>query len=270
MDIVSSRLLVPTAAILCCVFVYFRPGGIEGPRYPTVAMESVKGFDHGNWSKLLERVRKGDGLVDFEQVRTHHSLLKKYLGQLRLMSPVSAPHRFRNRNDRLAYYLNAYNALMLAVLVENCPLEQPSDMYWSDGLYWRVSFLLGEIEVTLSELESERIEGLRYRDPRVRFALFRGNQSSPLLQTQAFKGETLDRDLNTIVERALDSERFLKAEPNLVSLNPLFFWYKSEIGDFTTWLKKFGKTVKGDVIFVKMPPASHVAEFGTTCSQSMH
>ena len=110
-------------------------------------------------------------------------------------------------------------------------------------------FLLGEIEVTLSELESERIEELRYRDPRVRFALFRGTQSSLSCKRKHFEGETLDRDLNTIVEKSARIGAVFQDRAQLGQFQPLFFWYKSEIGDFTTWLKKFGKTVKGGCHF---------------------
>ena len=174
-----SRIFVPVVAILCATFFILRPAGVDGPM-PEAIPQAAKGFDHQLWSTLISKIRKPDGRVDFAAVRTNQDDLDKYLGMLRASCPRSTPHRFRDRDSRLAYYLNAYNAIALSVLSHHCPMKTPSELYWADGMYWRIGVIIGEMRTTLTGIESERVEPLVLRDPRVRFALFRGTVDAPL------------------------------------------------------------------------------------------
>ena len=113
-----------------------------------------------------------------------------------------------------------------------------SDLYWADGVYWRLGILVGESRTTLTTLESERIEPLVLRDPRVRFALFRGTVDAPLLQTTAFEAATLEAQLE--IASCLTRAEFVSELEDKVVLNPLFSWHKQEFGDFHTWFKSRG------------------------------
>ena len=119
-------------------------------------------------------------------------------------------------------------------------MTSPSDLYWADGVYWRLGILVGESRTTLTTLERERIEPLVLRDPRVRFALFRGTVDAPLLQTTAFEAATLEAQLEEITKLALTRAEFVSELEDKVVLNPLFSWHKQEFGDFHTWFKSRG------------------------------
>ena len=260
-----SRFLIPLVAVICAVLFVLRPGGVDGPAPPAVQQQG-QGFDHQLWTDILSKIRRPDGTVDFEAVRQAKPQIQRYLGSLRASSPLSAPHRFRERTGRLAYYLNAYNATLVNLIAEHCPVASPADIYWADGVFWRVSVLIGEATVTLTDLETNRIEPLVLSDPRVAFAIYRGSESSPLLQEKAFDAGSLDQQLTRIAQQASSDERFVKIDGNTVSLNPIFYWNKMDIGDFQTWLSRYGVTVGNDVQFVQAPYNERLSEWKETCS----
>ena len=260
-----SRVFVPFVAILCGTFFFLRPAGIDGPMPEPVA-QTGKGFDHQPWSNILLKIRKPNGRIDFAAVRENEVNLQTYLGALRAACPRSTPHRFRDRDSRLAYYLNAYNAIALSILSNHCPMKTPSELYWADGVYWRLGVMLGELRTTLTTLESERLEPLILRDPRVRFAVFRGTVDAPLLQTKAFEPETLDDQLDELTASALKLSEFVRRTENEVRLNALFFWHKQEFGDFQTWFKTQGLDFEDEVQFVVDDYDDALVEYENSCS----
>lgn len=264
-----SRFFVPFVALLCITFFILRPSGVDGPM-PPAFQQTGKGFDHSRWSKIIKNVRRENGTIDFEALKTQEKDLDLYLGSLRASCPRSTPHRFRDRNSRLAYYLNAYNAITLRLLAQHCPMESLSQPYWADGFYWRIGVLVGEARTTLTALETERIEPLVLRDPRVRFALFRGTVDAPLLQTVAFDASLLDEQLDAVTKIALDLPMFVHQSDQTVRLNPIFNWHKKEFGDFQTWFRsrglEFGELVK----FTIDEYDETVAQFEGSCSGIKH
>ena len=70
---------------------------------------------------IIAKVRRPDGTIDYRAVRESKDELDNYLGALRASCPRSTPHRFRDRESRLAYYLNAYNAYALSILAHALP-----------------------------------------------------------------------------------------------------------------------------------------------------
>lgn len=264
-NLLVSRLLIPIVALLCLILFVLRPGGVEGPSPPAVN-QTGSGFDHGLWSEILSEIRKSDGTIDFAAVRTAKPKLDRYLGTLRAASPLSSPHRFRERSSRLAYYLNAYNATLVNLIAQHCPVLSIGDIYWADGLFWRVSVRIGEASVTLTDLETNRIEPLVTNDPRIRFAMYRGSVSSPMLQEKAFEGKTMDDQLGRIVQFATKDKRFVDIGEKTVALNPLFFWNRLEFGDFQTWLHRYGVEVGDRPHFVKAPYDDTVSEWNQSCS----
>ena len=121
------------------------------------------------------------------------------------------------------------------------------------------------MKTTLTGIESERIEPLVLRDPRVRFALFRGTVDAPLLQTEAFVATKLDDQLNEVTQSALKLTEFVSRDGSTVTLNPLFFWHKQEFGDLQTWFRTKGLKFEDGVKFVADEYDDAVVDHETTC-----
>ena len=229
--------LVGAATVLAVTLFWFRPGGVEGPR-PSPVDPAGKGFSHAQLSEVLAAAVRPDGTVDYAALRAAPAALDAYLGQLRAVSPATAPHRFKTDDDRLAYYLNAYNAFMLATVRDHCPLEDVQTAYLGGGLFWRVSFLLGEEPTTLSDLESLRIRSVMNKRGAVHFAVVKGAAGFPALPTEAYEGGTLDAQLEALTARVLADERFARREGEVLVLSRIFEWYLADFdADRLAWIK---------------------------------
>ncbi len=236
MSVLRSSWLVIVAGLIFCAAYLYRPGGIEGPTAPPVPMTG-KGFDHSTFDAVLAQARKADGSIDYGALATDKAALDRYLGQLRATSPTSAPHRFKSHADRLAYYLNAYNAFIMAVARDNCG-STIQNLEPGGGLYWRISFMMGEDEVTLSDLESELIGGVSLGDAAVHFAIVKAGKGFFPIGKTAYRGDTVEAVLKTLATDALKDPRIARRDGETLYLSKLLFWYQNDFGeDPTAWIK---------------------------------
>lgn len=232
-----TKWLVLLAAIVLAVTFWFRPKGVDGPRPEPVAATG-KGFEHSAFTAVLSAVVGPDGRVDYGALRRDPAPLDRYLGQLRATSPKNAPHRFKTREDRLAYYLNAYNAFMLAAVRDHCPLTDVNTAYRFGGMFWRVGFALGDEVVSLSQLEAELISEVKGDDAVVRFAVVKGAKGSANLGLQAFEGATLPAQLKALEQRVVRDPALVQSTGSVARLSQIFEWYKADFGlDPLEWVK---------------------------------
>ena len=238
MRILRSPWLVVVLGIVGLVLFYFRPGGVAGPR-PAPQPTGGRGFTHEALTRVLQAVVAADGTVDYALLRADRGPLDLYLGQLRATSPASAPHRFKADEERLAYYINAFNAFVLAGVREHCPLDSVRDAYLAEGFFWRVSYLIGEEEVTLQKLEADLIRQVFRADPDVFFGLSRGANGCPPLQRQAFEGATLREQLKQGSEAAFKDTRCFRKENGFLWVSELLEWKKADFrGGFVSYVNK--------------------------------
>jgi hypothetical protein len=232
----STKLLIPIAFLVVGTLFWLRPGGISGPS-PAPVEVAGKGFDHGPFTAVLKDAVDDKGRINYAALRETPGPLDTYLGMLRAVSPASAPHRFRSNDARLAYYLNAYNAFVLATVRDHCPIENVQKAYFGGGFFWRISFLMGGREITLSTLESERIKAVMQRNPSVRLALAKGATGSPPLGREAFTEELITAQLGAIAKRTVKNPKLVRREGSELQLNAIFQWYETEFIDPIAWVR---------------------------------
>lgn len=247
MKILRSSWLIIVAALVFVVAFWFRPGGVDGPRPEPVPVEG-KGFDHGALTAVLQAVVDDEGRVDYAKLQADPAPLDRYLGMLRAVGPANAPHRFKTADDRLAYYLNAYNAFVLAGVRDHCPVESVAGLYPGGGFFWRVAFMMGGEEVTLSTLETERIRGVAERDPAVHFALVKGAAGYPSLPREAYSAERVRAELDALSRRIVEDPRFVERKGDVLLLSPLFRDYALDFTPSpTAWIGRLAPAlVAGD------------------------
>lgn len=254
MRTLRSYALVILATVFAVIFFWFRPGGVDGPRPAPVAATGV-GFDHGAFTVVLQQAVGPDGQVDYAALRADPARLDDYLGRLRATSPVSAPHRFKSDDDRLAYYLNAYNAMMLAAVRDHCPVEDVQTVYVAGGLFWRVSFLLGEVKTTLSDLESHQISELARQHPAVHFALVKGARGYPALPRAAYEGPTLRAQLDALARQVVHDPAFVRRAGDTLQVSMIFQWYLAHFGgDALKWIQSIAPEVAEGATTVEFIP----------------
>ncbi len=231
----KSSLIVPITCVLAALLFWFRPGGITGPRVEPIPMDG-KAFDHSLLTEVYRQVVDDKGTVDYAALKNKPDTLNRYLGHIAAVSPKNAPHRFRRMDDRLAYYLNAYNAFVLASVRDQCPIENVDEEYIGGGFFWRISFLMGGQPITLTGLQSERIRPVMQRNPSVHFALVGGAKGHAGLPKQAYQGARLKEQLAALEKRIVANPRFVEKRDRVLILSQIFQWYRSDFVDPKQWV----------------------------------
>jgi uncharacterized protein DUF547 len=105
----------------------------------------------------------------------------------------------RTREERLAFWLNAYNALVLRTVIDHYPIQGKSADYPAKsirqvpGAFERLPHRVAGRTLTLDQIEQTILP--EFRDPRVYLALGRGAASSGRLRSEAFAPQNIDAQL---------------------------------------------------------------------------
>src|SRR4051812_36385400 len=146
---------------------------------PTVAVDVP---DVALYESVLQKYVTAEGKVNYGALKGDPEKLNGFVSQIAAVSPDSAPNLFPNREAQLAYWLNAYNALVLHSFAADYPQKRER----LTGLVGRASFFargkhrVGGKDRTLSDIEDNAIRRV-YREPRVHFALVCASASCPWL-----------------------------------------------------------------------------------------
>jgi hypothetical protein len=235
-EFARALLLTAWVALSACTTVP-APASLTGPAEP--------GFSHSEFDSFLSRHVSPQGRVDYAAARHDRDDLDRYLARLAAFSPDNAPERFPAEDDRLAYWINAYNASAISLVLANMPIEsvedvpRPAAFFFlprAAGFFVFQRVVLGEKKVSLYSLENGLIRK-RFLEPRVHFALNCASNSCPRLPAQAFSAELLDAELEREARRFIGEARNVRLDPatgtGTLHLSSIFDWYEK---DFTRWV----------------------------------
>lgn len=202
-----------------------------------------EGFDYRWWDEALSRWVSEDG-VDYDAVLAESDGLRRHVATLSIAGPKSTPRRFGTEPERLAYYINAYNALTLYGVVENWPIESVHDVHgWLDpragfGFFYGLRFPLDGRKINLYGLENEIIRG--FRDARIHAAINCASKSCPALQPDAFLPATLDAQLDQATREFCSQARHVRIDESdsKIRLSAIFDWYRP---DFEEHARRLGR-----------------------------
>ena len=180
--------------------------------------------------ELLDRILDlyvRDGLVYYRALRAERSALDRYVLSLR-----AAPAGFDgwSTGQRIAFWLNSYNALVLRTVVDHYPIRGDSPRYPRDsirqipGAFEGIAHTVAGRELTLDEIESSVLASLG--DPRVFLALGRGAVGSGRLRSEAYSAARLEEQLAAVVEEFATEPWGVVLErlEDGVRVSPIFGW----------------------------------------------
>lgn len=202
----------------------------------TGATAASQRFSHDDWTEVLSRYVNAQGLVDYEGLAQHQETFRRYISAIESIGPTSHPELFPTDEDRLAYYLNAYNALVFAGVLARGP---EAESVWKGGLISGYRFFVGMKVVVggekthLKKLEDEQVRK-QFRDPRVHAALNCASVSCPRLPREAFDPGRLDEQLDAAMREFVGSEKHVRvdAEAGVVYLSKIFDWFSKDFLEY--------------------------------------
>jgi len=193
---------------------------------------------HEIWNGLLEQYVTEEGNVNYKGFVKDSVRLNEYLS---ILSGSHPNEENWSRDERLAYWLNAYNAYTVKIVVKNYPQKSIKDI--KKGIpfvntVWDIKFINIENQIYDLNNVEHGIVRPRFEEPRVHFALNCASVSCPRLRNEAFVAEKLDAQLTDQTRYFLKNPIKNKITSEKAELSKIFSWFK---GDFTN----NGSTVKG-------------------------
>jgi hypothetical protein len=219
----------------------------------TVQLEELQPgkFPHELMDEIQSKLVDEQGLVDYDALDAQPATLEKYVAYLQKYSPKSHPALFPTQNDKLAYYMNAYNAFVLYGVIQNYPgiasvndvqVEGGIKLKEGQGFFYAQKFQMGGEEINLYALENDIIR--KFGDPRIHAAINCASLGCPLLPQHAFHPDKLDQELDQVTRLYLAEARNLKVDDaaRAVYLNHIQDWYGEDFKDYVA--QKTGKPAK--------------------------
>lgn len=188
-------------------------------------------IDHAEWTVLLSQYVNDDGWVDYKGLQSDTDRLEVYLNKLKSNHPN--PNTW-SREERMAYWINAYNAFTVKLIIDNYPIESIKDIKKGIAFInsvWDIEFIQIEGQnYTLNNIEHGILRP-KFEEPRVHFAINCASFSCPVLSKEAYTAENLEAQLTQAAKQFLSDTRRNQVTAKSLKLSKIFSWFK---GDFTT------------------------------------
>jgi hypothetical protein len=186
----------------------------------------TKPFGHHIWQEVLTQNLGNLGEINLVHLRAHPERLNQYLGQLEAVSPDSHPAYFPTTDDRLAYWINAHNALALRLVLNRYPSETLAD---ERAFQNETRHRIGHQPVSLA-LIKQKVAEANSRYPMIILTLTDYTLDSPPLSTQAYQGATLRKQVAAVAQSAMSNGRLIQFDRSRtdcigIQLSPVFRYY---------------------------------------------
>jgi hypothetical protein len=156
------------------------------------------------WTKVLTRSIDDSGRIDFDSLRQNHVELDRVVAFVAAVDPISQPQQFPDKYSRLAFYINAYNALAMYGVVQAGVPESLGGLRKFTFFYLR-TFAVGRKSISLYKFKNNVIRQLG--DERIHFALNCMVVSCSKLPRVAFSAAALDGQLDTAARTFIGDTR---------------------------------------------------------------
>jgi Protein of unknown function, DUF547 len=188
---------------------------------PTTPPILEKDHPIDDYARVLQNYVNERGEVDFQSLKKHRAGLDKYVVYI-AQRPASS---INNPNERLAHYLNSYNALsMYNVLESGIPKTHAG---WAKiSFFYLREFHIGGKPMSLYAYENDVIRKLK--EPRIHFALNCSALSCPILPRTPFTGAGLNQEFDRETRKFFSESRNLRIDHSSKTV------YLSELLDFYT------------------------------------
>lgn len=192
---------------------------------------NLTSIDHNVWGEFLEKNvhfdESGINKVGYTNVTAaDRTDLQNYIRRLSLTDP-----RKLRKDEQLAYWINLYNALTVAVVLDNP--DKKSIRKMGRGLFssgpWRDELVeIAGQNLTLDDIEHRILRPI-WQDHRIHFAVNCASLGCPNLGIEAYTAENAERLFNLAEHDYINHERGVRFDAaGQVHLSQIFNWYQSD------------------------------------------
>jgi Protein of unknown function, DUF547 len=175
----------------------------------------------------------GSGMVDYQGLKADRVKLDAFVESLGEVSEASY-NKWPNTR-KIAFWINAYNALTLRAIIDHYPIKSSfakSVIYPKNsirqipGVWDKLKFKVMGRELTLEHIE-HRILRKQFNEPRIHMALVCAAKSCPPLRMEPYKGARLSAQLDDQAQKFLRKSTNFRIDHNnnRIYISPIFKWF---------------------------------------------
>lgn len=191
-----------------------------------------KPVNHDVFNALLTKYVDAQGGVNYAALKKDNQSLNSYVDMLSKNGPDESTW---SKDEQLTYWINAYNALTLQLVLKYYPIKSIRELGSSIKIplvstAWDIEvFSVGGESLSLNNIEHNIIRK-NFEEPRIHFVLVCAAKSCPKLRNEAYAVDRLEEQLADQTRDFLSNPTKNKITENKLQLSKLFSWYE---GDFT-------------------------------------
>ena len=206
------------------------------PAKKPVKSPTSASVSHTIWDGLLRANVSSSGKVNYAAIKRQEATLDSYLALL-AANPIKSSW---TRNEKMTYWINAYNAFTVKLIVKNYPVGSITDLH--GGKPWDKKWIkLGTKTYSLNNIENDILRP-KYKDARIHFAVNCAAKSCPKIHNRAWT----PNNLNTLFQRQtkafINNTAHNKISANSIKISKIFEWYKGDFGNIIDYLNKYSIT----------------------------
>jgi hypothetical protein len=186
-----------------------------------------------DYADVLKTYVSNQGLVNYKELKTNREQLDRFVHTLDQLNPPV--YEKWTEAEKLAFWINAYNALVLKSIIDHYPIKPsflksvvfPKNSIWHipDAFDGRRFMVMGR-QMSLDDIEHGTIRK-QFNEPRIHLALVCAAMSCPPLRNEPFFGERLDQQLDDQTRRFLANPKKFRIDRRRghVHLSSILKWY---------------------------------------------
>ncbi len=226
--VLSALLLAGLSLGGCGVFSSSSDSGSGSPTNTAVAQTTP--LEYQAYADVLATYVDEQGLVNYSALQADRQLLDQSVQALGAI-PQTTYTQWPDA-EKIAFLINAYNALTLQSIIDQSPIKQ--SIRDIPGVWkWRKHKVAGQ-SLTLDHIEHEILRKA-FNEPRIHMALVCAANSCPPLRREPYTGDRLETQLVDQTERFLRHPQgfALDSDNQSVKLSKIFQWFGED------WVKSY-------------------------------
>ncbi len=182
-------------------------------------------FSHNLFEQVLQEHVDENGQINYTKLKANPEKLEAYLDLL----AVTKPTEEWSYNAQLAFWINAYNAIVIKGVIDHYPTTSVRRVKLFRGFFYRLKFQVAGKTYTPNQIEHGILRE-EFPDPRVHFALVCASSSCPPIGKRAFSAETIEERLETLTFNFIQNPEHVRIDraKRRIYLSKIFKWYEDD------------------------------------------
>ncbi len=191
---------------------------------------------YDDYAALLKTYVSDTGMVNYKGLKADRRQLDVFVAALGRLEAKN--YERWNQKDKIAFWLNAYNALTLKAIIDNYPIKSSftKSLAWPknsirqiDGAWNKIKFDVMGQKLTLEHIE-HKILRAQFGEPRIHMALVCAAMGCPPLRNEPYVAAKLDEQLDNQTRKFLSNPaKFrLDTDKGVLYLSPIFKWFAND------------------------------------------